>query len=201
MNVFQVHLPALRERREDIVPLAEHFLRRFDPSTLPLLPATVQFLVTQPWTGNVRELRNALEHSVIMARGGPLLPEHFQPLSGMHAPTNPRGRLVAAVLQWLAERLESSPQPPTDLYGELLRGVEQPLLEELMRRLQGNRLLASQWLGLNRTTVRKKLIEYGLENISRPSQKSPDKQMDMQGRITNQDRPDPADRGALGSES
>jgi Fis family transcriptional regulator len=47
--------------------------------------------------------------------------------------------------------------------------VEPPLLEELMRRLQGNRVLAAQWLGLNRATVRKKLNEHGLTNVHRPA--------------------------------
>src|SRR4029077_11557663 len=59
LNVFQIHLPPLRERRDDIVALADHFLRRFDAKLLPLLPAVVQYLTDQPWFGNVRELRNA----------------------------------------------------------------------------------------------------------------------------------------------
>src|SRR4029078_6456158 len=93
LNVFQIHLPPVRERRDDIVPLAEHFLRRLDPRFLPLLRAPGEFLLKQPWFGNVRELRNALEHAVIVARGGPLLPEHFPPLgdrrAGSGGPTVP----------------------------------------------------------------------------------------------------------------
>jgi two-component system nitrogen regulation response regulator GlnG len=171
LNVFQIHLPALRERREDILPLAEHFLRRFDGKLLPLLPASVQFLMNQPWFGNVRELRNALEHAVIVARGGPLLPEHFPALSGIRT-SDPRSQLGSAVLQWLADRIQAAgPNAPANLYEELLKCVEPPLLEELMRRLQGNRVLAAQWLGLNRATVRKKLTEYGLADIHRPPHK------------------------------
>ena len=60
------------------------------------------------------------------------------------------------------------------LHEELLRCVEPPLLEELMRRLQGNRVVAAQWLGLNRATVRKKLAEYDLSNVHRPAQKPAD---------------------------
>ncbi len=169
LNVFQIHVPPLRQRRDDIVPLAEHFLRRLEPRVLPLLPQMQQFLVNQPWLGNVRELRNALEHAVILARGGPLLPEHLPAASGLHT-TNPQDHLATAVLAWFRDRIESA-GTPTNLYDELLRCVEPPLLEELMRRLQGNRVLAAQWLGLNRATVRKKLAEYGLEDVHRPGQK------------------------------
>ncbi|MBM3995598.1 MAG: sigma-54-dependent Fis family transcriptional regulator [Planctomycetes bacterium] len=167
LNVFQIHLPPLRERRDDIVPLAEHFLRRFDPKVLPLLPATAQYLTQQPWLGNVRELRNALEHAVILARGGPLLPEHFPAASSILTANSTKEQLAAAVLKWLYERIDA-PGTPENLYEELLRAIEPPLLEELMRRLQGNRLVAAQWLGLNRATVRKKLTEYGLTDIHRP---------------------------------
>jgi two-component system nitrogen regulation response regulator GlnG len=177
LNVFQIHLPALRERRDDIVPLAEHFLRRFDARLLPLLNTTSQFLVQQPWIGNVRELRNALEHAVIVARGGPLLPEHFPASSGLRSTTNPREQLAAAVLHWLHDRIGAAgSQTPLNLHEELLRCVEPPLLEELMRRLQGNRVLAAQWLGLNRATVRKKLTEYHLADIHRPPQKAADEE-------------------------
>ncbi len=174
LNVFQIHLPPLRQRRDDIVPLAEHFQRRFDAKLLPLLPPTAQFLVDQAWIGNVRELRNALEHAVIVARVGPLLPEHFPPTSALRT-TNPKEQLGAAVLAWLEDRIQSAQgRIPENLYEELLKCVEPPLLEELMRRLQGNRLIAAQWLGLNRATVRKKLAEHGLADIHRPAHKTDD---------------------------
>ena len=72
-------------------------------------------------------------------------------------------QLAAAVRQWVEERIKHSrPEAPGELYGELLRCVEPALLEEVMRRVQGNRWVAAQWLGLNRTTVRKKLGLYEL---------------------------------------
>ncbi|MBM4071873.1 MAG: sigma-54-dependent Fis family transcriptional regulator [Planctomycetes bacterium] len=167
LNVFQIHLPPLRERREDVLPLSDHFLRRFDPRCLPLLPATATFLVQQPWLGNVRELRNALEHAVILARGGPLLPEHF-PAASAHGPLSPGKQLSDAVIRWLADRVQNAgPEPPAHLYQELLGCIEPALLEEVMRRLQGNRWTAAQWLGLNRATVRKKLAAYKLEDAYR----------------------------------
>ncbi|MFO0964573.1 MAG: sigma-54 dependent transcriptional regulator [Gemmataceae bacterium] len=167
LNVFQVHVPPLRERREDIPLLADFFLRRLEPRCLPLPPPTVQHLMSQPWLGNVRELRNALEHAVIMARGGPILPEHL-PSATTLTGAGPREQLAAAVLAWLQERIrQAAPSPPANLYDELLSVIEPPLLEEVIRRLQGNRWVAAQWLGLNRATVRKKLQAYGLAELFR----------------------------------
>jgi two-component system nitrogen regulation response regulator GlnG len=163
LNVFQIYLPPLRERPEDVEALAEHFLRRFEPRALPLPPETLKFLRSLPWFGNVRELRNALEHAAIVARGGPLLPEHFPPLALDPSPTTPAEQLAAAVRRWLADRVrEAGKAPPADLYAALLGCVEPALLDEVMRRLNGNRWAAAQWLGLNRATVRKKLGLYGL---------------------------------------
>ncbi|HVS39108.1 MAG TPA: sigma-54 dependent transcriptional regulator [Gemmataceae bacterium] len=173
LNVFQVHLPPLRERPEDVEPLAEHFLRRFEPRALPLQSATLRFLQSLPWFGNVRELRNALEHAAIVARGGPLLPEHFPSFALDPSPATPAAQVDAAVRRWLADRVrEKGTEPPADLYTEMLRLVEPALLEEVMRRVQGNRWAAAQWLGLNRATVRKKLGMYGL--YQQPQQEASD---------------------------
>jgi two-component system nitrogen regulation response regulator GlnG len=163
LNVFQIALPALRDRPEDIEPLAEHFLRRFEPRALPLLPETVRFLQSLPWFGNVRELRNALEHAAIVARGGPLLLEHFPTFAVDFSRSSPAEQLAAMVRKWLAERVRTNgSMPPSDLSADLLRCVEPVLLDEVMKRVQGNRWVASQWLGLNRATVRKKLALYNL---------------------------------------
>jgi two-component system nitrogen regulation response regulator GlnG len=162
LNVIQVQLPPLRERPEDIEPLAEHFLRRFKPSALPLLPDTAAYLKAQPWFGNVRELRNALEHAAILARDAALRSEHFP----QSAAAPPADGLTERVRDWLAEKVRAAgPEPPRDLYEELLGVVEPALLEDVIRRLKGNRLVAAQWLGLNRATVRKKLAQYGLAGI------------------------------------
>jgi two-component system, NtrC family, nitrogen regulation response regulator GlnG len=163
LNVFQVALPPLRERPEDIEALAEHFLRRFEPRALPLLPETVRFLQGLPWFGNVRELRNALEHAAIVARGSALLPEHFPLLAVEQGPMTPAEQLAASVRKWLAEQVRlAGTAPPADLYQALLHIVEPALLDDVLKRLHGNRWVAAQWLGLNRATVRKKLALYGL---------------------------------------
>jgi two-component system nitrogen regulation response regulator GlnG len=115
----------------------------------------------------VRELRNALEHAAIVARGAPLLPEHFPPGVVLPASAGVQEQLAATVRQWVADRLrDRGGDPPADLYPDLLACIEPALLEDVMRRVQGNRWVAAQWLGLNRATVRKKLGLYGLGDPS-----------------------------------
>jgi two-component system nitrogen regulation response regulator GlnG len=132
---------------------------------LPLLPETLRFLQSLSWFGNVRELRNALEHAAILARDGPLLPEHFPHFGADPTRQSTNDELTTAVRAWLAEKVRSAGKSPQGLYEELLRLVEPALLEDVMRRLKGNRWVAAQWLGLNRATVRKKLALYGLADV------------------------------------
>jgi two-component system nitrogen regulation response regulator GlnG len=168
LNVFQIHLPPLRERQEDIPLLAEHFLRRFEPRALPLEADTVRFLMGLPWFGNVRELRNALEHAAIVARGGPLMPQHFPTFALGSGPGDLVAQMGGIIRQWVNQRIkESAPAAPSSLYADLLRCAEPALLDEVMRHVQGNRWVAARWLGLNRATVRKKLGTYQLTDAHR----------------------------------
>lgn len=167
LNVFQVELPPLRERLEDIPRLAEHFLARFGASHRTLQSDTVKFLQGLPWIGNIRELRNAIEHAAIVARGEPLQPEHFPRLSVEGAAVTAEEQIAGSIRRWLAERLQAAgKEPPHELYQALLKCVEPALLEDVMRRVTDNRWVAAQWLGLNRATVRKKLKEYGLTSVT-----------------------------------
>jgi two-component system, NtrC family, nitrogen regulation response regulator GlnG len=167
LNVFQVELPPLRERIVDIPLLAEHFLGRFGARNRTLLPETAKFLQSLPWLGNVRELRNALEHAAIVARGEALRQEHFPRFSSETSAVSPEEQVAASVRKWLAERIRvAGSDTPAELYQGLLRCVEPALLEDVMRRVQDNRWVAAHWLGLNRATVRKKLKEYGLTSVT-----------------------------------
>jgi two-component system nitrogen regulation response regulator GlnG len=162
LNVFPIHVPPLRDRPSDIPLLAEHFLSRFEPRARALPEATLFHLAALPWFGNVRELRNALEHAAILARWGPILPEHLPSFTVKPQSRKPEEQLAATVRQWLTDRLQNlAGQEPSNLYSELLQLVEPALLEDVMRRVEGNRWLAAKWLGLNRATVRKKLGIYG----------------------------------------
>jgi two-component system nitrogen regulation response regulator GlnG len=161
LNGFQIQLPPLRERGDDILDLAEHFIRRMEPRSWPLPAQTVDLLKSRPWPGNVRELRHALEHACIVARGGPLLPEHFPPPSTQVGAADTPAQLAALIRRWVRERVSAAGKnEPANLYAELLALTEPALLAEVMELLEGNRLAASRWLGLARATVRKMIARY-----------------------------------------
>ena len=157
LNVYPIHVPPLRDRVDDIPLLAEHFLRRFGvPHPAAVLPPdTLAFLKARPWPGNVRELRNALEHAAIEARGGPLRPDHF-PAPAATTGGTVADRLTSLVKEWVRDQVKAAAgREPDGLHQRLLDAVEPALLDEVLRQLDGNRLVAARWLGLARATVRK----------------------------------------------
>jgi two-component system nitrogen regulation response regulator GlnG len=154
-------LPALRERGDDILELAVHFLKSLEPTALPLPAQSAEYLKARSWPGNVRELRHALEHASIIARGGPLLPEHFPSPAVAGEPAKPEEQLATVISLWVQQRIDANDgTEPANLYEEFLNVVEPALLGEVLERLQGNRLAASRWLGLARATVRKLIAKY-----------------------------------------
>ena len=176
---FEIEIPPLRRRREDIPLLVEHFLGALAAKTSgcaagarvarPVVsPAAMVELGHRQWHGNIRELRNAVEHAMILARGGTIAPEHLPPplLPLAAAGTSGAGALpeeaLAALLRgWAQARLAASPDA-VDLYEQFLALVEPPLLEAVLELSGGQCLAAARRLGLHRTTLRKKLDERGL---------------------------------------
>ena len=77
LNVVELHLPSLRERREDILPLANHFISKLARTRTRLAEATVVCLQNYSWPGNVRELRNTIERAVLLSQSELILPEHL----------------------------------------------------------------------------------------------------------------------------
>ncbi len=170
LSVFPIHLPALRERREDIPLLAEHFLRQaraagLEPTSLS--PQAAKELQRRDWVGNVRELRNVVEHAAIVSRGHAVQPEHLmRPLEGAGNASDPTEEMLReALAQWArAESLQIDEETTSGtLYERYLELVEPPLLKALLERTQGNRAAASQWLGIHRATLRQKLKRYAME--------------------------------------
>jgi two-component system nitrogen regulation response regulator GlnG len=165
---FEIEIPPLRNRREDIRPLVEHFLdllagKRGDRRP-PVSGEALRDLESRPWHGNVRELRNAIEHAMILGRGSAIAPEHLPP------PTPPSARrgasaeeqIAALVRHWAEAQMQGEP-PSGELYERFLRLIEPPLLQAVMQQCQGQCAAAARQLGLHRTTLRKKLDEWGLD--------------------------------------
>jgi two-component system nitrogen regulation response regulator GlnG len=158
LNGFQIQLPAMKDRGDDLAELAEHFLHQLEPQAPRLPEATAQYLKSRPWPGNVRELRHALEHAVIVARRGALLPEHFPPPSAIPLAPEVSAQIAGLVRRWVEQRTIAG--EPDNLYEGILNIVEPALIAEVLARTQGNRLLASRWLGLARATVRKMIAKH-----------------------------------------
>jgi len=164
---FEIAIPPLRGRREDIRPLVEHFLALTAAKNKRPLPRiseeTVAELERLPWYGNVRELRNAIEHAVVLARQSEITLEHLPP----PLPAAPSARavdhsaLAGLIRQW-AESLLEDPEGPADLFARLQDLVEPPLLEVVLEHYHGQCAPAARRLGLHRTTLRKKMDQYKL---------------------------------------
>ncbi len=167
LNVYPIHLPPLRDRVDDIPALAEHFLRKFGVANpAGAIPAdTLAFLKSRPWPGNVRELRNAIEHAAIESRGAARRPEHFPEPSTATGPASTVERMRSLVAEWVREQVQAlEGREPADLHLKLIEAVEPAVLDEVLRQVDGNRLVAARWLGLARATVRKLIRKYHPES-------------------------------------
>ncbi len=169
LSVFPIHLPPLRDRRDDIPALAEHFLRQSrlaDVADTRLAPALVDALRARPWTGNVRELRNAIEHAAIVARGRTLGPEHLPPAAARldESARSSGAELGDRLADWTRRQMTDPSAGPDDssLYERFLELVEPPLLQAVLEHCRGNRAAAAESLGIHRATLRQKLRKYGM---------------------------------------
>lgn len=162
---FEVEIPPLRERRDDIAELTDYFLDTLSAKNRctrsPVAAETVASLESRDWHGNIRELRNAVEHAMILARGGPILPEHLP------APTPPaadagqtREAMLAAMIRDWTRRELDHPSQTGNLYERLLKIVEPPLLQTVLQQNRGQFLAAAKELGLHRVTLKRKVSLY-----------------------------------------
>ena len=167
LNVVCIELPALRARKADIPLLVASFLSRKDGGKGPEISReTLQLLERYAWPGNVRELKNALEHATVLARGTAITPAHLPP----HILQNLRGEdpLQGAGLEDLLrlrthQALDKNEgREEGNVYGEVVADVEKVIIDTALKRSAGNQVKASKVLGIHRTTLRKKIEEYGL---------------------------------------
>jgi Nif-specific regulatory protein len=164
LNVVPIYLPPLRERREDIPALARHFLERYSEENrreAPELPREViDVLLRYDWPGNVRELENCMERAVVLTQGNVVRPELLGPPGGGERRLRPAGQR-AGNLQGLIQNLvrvgiQTIPSEEKKLYRRVVEGVEQELIEQVMRLCSEVQVKAADWLGINRNTLHKK---------------------------------------------
>jgi two-component system, NtrC family, response regulator AtoC len=143
LNVIPIFIPPLRERRDDIMPLARHFLReaalRSHKAIQGFTPEAERLMVAYAWPGNVRELRNLIERLVILGTS-----EHIEPA---HLPVQFTGQPD------VVPHRESSQELRT------LAEIERAYINQVMHRVEANKSKAAKILGISRQTLRKKLME------------------------------------------
>ncbi len=153
LAVILLRLPPLRERGEDVLTLAQHFLRRFSAKygkqAERLDPRARDLLLSYPWPGNVRELSHVIERAVLWSKGPMLDVEHL-------------------ALEVPPDRVETGPDaallPTNRPAGMELEQWERSLIEQALRESDGNQTRAAQRLGITRDTLRYRLKKYGIQS-------------------------------------
>ena len=164
LSVFSIHLPPLRERKEDSHRLIEHFFVRYCRELARPLrsisPAAMELLKNYRWPGNVRELQSVLKQSILNATGQVLLPE-FLP-SFIREPESEKPLELSNTADWQEFLHHQLQKQPDDLYAQWQHMTERYLLIKVMEFTQGNLSQAARILGINRRTLRSKLHAYAL---------------------------------------
>jgi len=146
INVIRIHLPPLRERREDIPPMVEAFIAEFAEKNRRdvkgISKSALDILVDYPWPGNVRELRNVLEGMVVLAKGKQLTEDDLP--SGIRDRPTREAQVMLPV-------------------GTTIGEVERELIRRTLMETDGDRTRAAKILGIGEAALKKKLEEYGLE--------------------------------------
>lgn len=146
LNVVPIYLPPLKERKEDIPLLVEHFLRKYSEENGKLIEGisqdALQILIDYDWPGNVRELENVIERAVVMSKEKVLSPKHFS----------------------FAD-FESVPQPQESDMTKTLKDLEREFILKTLAEQGGNRSKTAEILGISVRTLRNKLKEYKKEGL------------------------------------
>jgi two-component system, response regulator FlrC len=165
LNVVNLKIPPLRERPQDVLALAEHFVTKYSAANgmpaRPLSPEARQALAANRWPGNVRELENTLHRAVLLTTGDAIGADALMtPDGGTFDP--PADGSVAAQAAQTAEQITRS------LVGRTVAEVERELILETLKHCLGNRTHAANILGISIRTLRNKLNEYANDGIAVP---------------------------------
>ncbi len=176
LNVVPIHLPPLRDRREDIPELVAHFLDLYneqnDRYVAHIDPRALAALQQYQWPGNVRELQNYVERAVVMAPGDELTLDLLPP--AVTTGRTPRAIGVALDFDALAEELVhlglgDASSNADDIHSRIVDRVEREVIAQVLVECEGVQIKAASRLGINRNTLHKKLKQYGLDGEAPPA--------------------------------
>jgi two-component system nitrogen regulation response regulator GlnG len=159
LNVVRIQLPPLRQRVEDIVPLAEYFLKRVAAQKhlpqLALSEDAVQVLENYAWPGNVRELENTIQRAVVLSGGDLVLPKDLPLGAPVPETSSPTGTTTTEqAIEILLKAAQADPNV------QLLPWLEREFTLHAMKTTRGNQLRAAKLLGITRATLRKRLERF-----------------------------------------
>ena len=165
-----IHVPALRERVEDVPLLTDHFLARAEREGAPkrwLSPEAAEMFRAYSWPGNVRQLENAIRRLVLTSRTEEISRAEVEQVLGDQPEMEPvlgggdTEKLAASVARHLRRYfdLHGNMLPPPGLYGRILKEMEMPLIEIALDATGGNQAKCADLLGINRNTLRKKITD------------------------------------------
>jgi DNA-binding NtrC family response regulator len=182
LNVFPIEAPALRDRREDVPALVEHFVRRFNVEEGKRVqgasPETLQVLTAYDWPGNVRQLENAVYRAIVLADAPFLQPYDFPAISGVMPPietlappsspvaTTTPSSVIPSARELLAQAgSQDAPVRVLDERGHLrtLEEIERDLIQLAIEIYSGHMSEVARRLGIGRSTLYRKVREQGLE--------------------------------------
>jgi two-component system response regulator AtoC len=150
LNVMQIHLPPLRERTEDIPPLCQHFIERFNgelkKNIASITPAAMSLIMKYQWPGNVRELENVIQRAVVLAEQDALLPEHLP------------GSILTGLENGKFDTLFEGYS-----LKEAQRSLEKKLIVKALTETGGNRTRAARLLEISHPSLLSKLKAYGID--------------------------------------
>ncbi len=182
INVLRLDLPPLRQRPEDILMLADHFIQHFNRlrgrEVEGLSPQARSIILTHEYPGNVRELENIIEHAFALCRSGPILPEHLPPRmisKQISASRNAVHASINAASTPTTTGRQTKAQYPAASMHELARRTEAKAILDALEQNNYNRAAAADQLGIHKSTLYRKISRLGLkmpENDGRSSRRA-----------------------------
>jgi nitrogen regulation protein NR(I) len=167
LSVAVIDVPPLRERLDDIPDLVRYFLRKHGPDFgVPdpsVLPEAIQWLQSQTWPGNIRQLENVARKVLLLAQGFTITPDHVRAVTGSSSAVGLASAPAQSLRDLVGELLAAAQRGElADAHSRLLSAAEKEIFTQAIQLARGNQAKAARWLGVSRITIREKLTQFGI---------------------------------------